>query len=246
MTLNNIVIIFRECKNLEELDISGCHIKSITNQNTNELPFLTSINLSNITCENIKVPHFISSILRVCLNLKKVIITNNNLHDSGASKICDILIKLGLNTNIQVLDLSNNDIGSFGFSSISKLLRYSKIKDLNISGNNLQNGAFSCVIKALSFATNLERLNMSNTKINLKCLQKLEFKLKIFRSLLFLDLSKNNICNSGLEIIAKFVNKFFIKIEFLNLSNNNTSIKGNTKFITKLQNCKNINIIIGN
>ena len=243
ITSYDIARIFKECKNLEELDISGCRIKNITNHYINITLSLTCINLSNITCENNKIVYFISSTLSQCLNLNKVIISNNNLHDSGMSKICNILIKIGL--NIQVIDLSNNNIGSFGFSSLSKLLRYCKIKDLNISGNNLQKGGFSCIFKALS-GTNIERLNLSNTKINFKCLLNLVHKKLIFKNLVKLDLSENNICNSGLEIIALFVNKFFIKIKFLNLSNNNTSIKANTKFISKLQNCTNINIIIGN
>ena len=244
ITSYDIARIFFECKNLEKLDISGCYIENISNQYIlNITSSLTCINLSNITCENNKIAYFISLTLSQCLNLNKVIISNNNLHDSGASKICNILIKIGL--NIQVLDLSNNNIGSFGFSSLSKLLRYCKIKDLNISGNNLQKGGFSCIFKALS-GTNIERLNLSNTKINFKCLLNLVHKKLIFKNLVKLDLSENNICNSGLEIIALFVNKFFIKIEFLNLSNNNTSIKANTKFISKLQNCTNINIIIGN
>ena len=248
ITSYDIARIFFECKNLEELDISGCHIENISNQYIlNTTSSLTSINLSNITCNNInEIVYFISLTLSQCqsLNLNKVIISNNNLHDSGASKICNILIKLGI--NIQVLDLSNNEIGSFGLSALSKILKNSNIRDLNLSGNNLQKGGFSCIFKALSTATKLERLNLSNTKINLNCLLNLVHKKLIFKNLVKLDLSENNICNSGLEIIALFVNKFFIKIKFLNLSNNNTSIKANTKFISKLQNCTNINIIIGN
>jgi len=239
MTLYNIVIIFRECKNLEELDISGCHIKDITRRNINELPSLTSINLSNITCENMEVSHFISSILSLCLNLKEVIISNNKLNDNGASKIYNAL---GLNT--KVLDLSNNNIGSFGFSCFPSLFKNIKnITDLNLSGNNLQNGAFSCILKALS-DTNIECLNLSNTGINLKCLHKLEFKKLIFKKLLKLDLSKNDICSSGLEIIAKFVNKFCIKIEFLNLSDNKINIDDAVKFINELTNCKKMKIIV--
>jgi Ran GTPase-activating protein (RanGAP) involved in mRNA processing and transport len=176
------------------------------------------------------------------LNLNKVIISNNNLHDSGASKICNILIKLGI--NIQVLDLSNNEIGSFGLSALSKILKNSNIRDLNLSGNNLQKGGFSCIFKALSTATKLERLNLSNTKINFKCLLNLVHKKLIFKNLVKLDLSKNNICDSGLEIIAKFINKFFVKIGSLNLSKNNINIDSAIKFINELTNCKKMKIIV--
>jgi hypothetical protein len=243
ITSYDIAKIFRECENLKELDISGCCIKNISNQYINTTLSLTCINLSNITCENNEIAYFISLILSLCLNLNlnKVIISNNNLHDSGMSQICTREV---LNINIQVLDLSNNDIGSFGFSALSKILVNSNIRDLNLSGNNLQEGGFSCIFKALSSATKLERLNLSNTKINLNCLKKLKFKKLEFKSLLILDLSNNNICNSGLEIIAIIVNNFFVKIKSLNLSDIKITIKGAVKFINELTNCKKMKIIV--
>jgi hypothetical protein len=246
ITSYDIAKIFRECENLKELDISGCHIKNITDHYINTTSSLTCINLSNITCDNInEIVYFISLTLSQCqsLNLNKVIISNNNLHDSGASKIC-IGLGLNININIQVLDLSNNDIGSFGFSALSKILKNSNIRDLNLSGNNLQKGGFSCIFKALSTATKLERLNLSNTKINLNCLLNLVHKKLIFKNLVKLDLSENNICNLGLEIIAKFINNFFVKIGSLNLSDNNITIKGAVKFINELTNCKKMKIIV--
>jgi len=242
ITSYDIAKIFRECENLKELDISGCRIKNISNQYINITLSLTCINLSNITCENNEIAYFISLILSLCLNLNlnKVIISNNNLHDSGISKICTRQV---LNINIQVLDLSNNDIGSFGFSALSKILVNSNIRDLNLSGNNLQKGGFSCIFKALS-GTNIECLNLSDTKINFKCLLNLEHKKLIFKNLLKLDLSNNNICNSGLEIIASLVNNFFVKIKSLNLSDNKITIKGAVKFINELTNCKKMKIIV--
>jgi len=245
-------IIF-ECKKLKELDISGCHIMSgIRHINEINNTFITTsltityINFSNIICENInEVPILISIVILRCPQLKKIIISKNKLNDRETSMICKELIKVKLEKNLEILDLSENHIGSYGFIDLSKFFeKCFELKHLTLSGNNLQNGALSCVTKALSCATKLQSLNLSNTKLNSDSAIHFSkvIKSKIFRSLLILDLSNNNISDLGVIKIA-FVLRNFIKLKSLNLSENNISMNGVTHLLKQLQNCKNMKII---
>jgi len=242
----DIARIIFECKKLKELDISGCNINEINNTFITTSLTITYINFSNIICENInEVPILISIVILRCPQLKKIIISKNKLNDRETSMICKELIKVKLEKNLEILDLSENHIGSYGFIDLSKFFeKCFELKHLSLSGNNLQNGALSCVTKALSCATKLQSLNLSNTKLNSDSAIHFSkvIKSKIFRSLLILDLSNNNISDLGVIKIA-FVLRNFIKLKSLNLSENNISMNGVTHLLKQLQNCKNMKII---
>ena len=85
---------------------------------------------------------------------------------------------------------------------------------------------------------------MSNTKLNSDSATHFSkvIRSKIFRSLLILNLSENNIGDLGVIKIA-FVLRNFIKLKSLNLSENNISMNGVTRLLNELQNCKNMEII---
>jgi Ran GTPase-activating protein (RanGAP) involved in mRNA processing and transport len=254
----DLIKIIHKCKKLKKLDIRGCRIEQINkgfmlainilNTITNSTNSLTCINLSNITSPenmNNEVAFLICSIIFRCHQLKKISISRNKLNDRETSMICKELIKVKLEKNLEILDLSENHIGSYGFIDLSEFFKKcTELQYLNLSGNNLQNGALSCVTKALSCATKLQSLNLSNTKLNSDSAIHFSkvIKSKIFRSLLILDLSNNNISDLGVIKIA-FVLRNFIKLKSLNLSENNISMNGVTHLLKQLQNCKNMKII---
>jgi Ran GTPase-activating protein (RanGAP) involved in mRNA processing and transport len=254
----DLIKIIHKCKKLKKLDIRGCRIEQINkgfmlainilNTITNSTNSLTCINLSNITSPenmNNEVAFLICSIIFRCHQLKKISISMNKLNDRDASMIYRELIKMKVEKNLEVLDLSENHIGSYGFIDLSKFFeKCTELQHLTLSGNNLQNGALSCVTKALSCATKLQSLNLSNTKINSDSAIHFSkvIKSKIFRSLLILDLSNNNIGELGVIKIA-LVLRNFIKLKSLNLSDNNISMNGVTNLLNELQNCKNMKII---
>ena len=194
---------------------------------------------------NNEVAFLISLILLRCPQLKKIIISKNKLNDRETSMICKELFKVKLEKNLEVLDLSENHIGSYGIIDLSEFFKKcTELQHLNLSGNNLQNGALSCVTKALSCATKLQSLNLSKAAINSDSAIHFSkvIKSKIFISLLILNLSNNNIGELGVIKIAQVLRNF-IKLSSLNLSDNNISLLGATHLLNELQNCKYMKII---
>jgi len=70
------------------------------------------------------------------------------------------------NNNIEVLDLSNNNIGNTGVKNITKLLESNKaIKEINISDNNITTKGLNHLCSALSYNSSVLKLDITRNPI---------------------------------------------------------------------------------
>ncbi|MFK8040303.1 MAG: hypothetical protein AB8B67_03095 [Rickettsiaceae bacterium] len=163
------------------------------------------------------------------LNLSKNLICSDSLEQiSTLSK-----------SNIKYLDLSNNLIAQYGAQHLGKFIKSgnSKITDLDLSKNMLREKGASFIINSLPFSR-IETLKMSENNIGANGAISIATILKNCKSLKHLDLSRNNIGNYAIKLIALSLDDHHLSS--LMLSHNGIDYDTGVFLIEKLSQCNNL------
>ena len=183
-----------------------------------------------------------------------------NINNNGAVNIAKAI---QMNTTLQTLDMSNNEISDDGVIAISDYLkRNSSLEKLNLSTNNITSEGAKAVAEAIQVNTTLEKLDLSFNKLSDDGASFISDGLKTNKSLQEIKMSTNEITNKGAKTIAEAlqlnttlkqldlsINKIFddgataisnvlktnITLQELNISHNNITNKGITKIIEVIQ-----------
>ncbi|GMH37109.1 hypothetical protein BSKO_04982 [Bryopsis sp. KO-2023] len=127
---------------------------------------------------------------------------DNGLNDAAVGLI---LRALAINTRIQEVDLSMNQMGLAGANSIAELLlsKDSNLTSLNLSHNKLPDKGGAAIVDALYSNTTLTELNLSNNKLAEKTAIALSNSLQVNNVLRHLNVSWNAFRSRGVAAIAE-------------------------------------------
>ena len=197
--VNGIACFLSESDKLQELDLSYNDLQGVGATN-----ILDSLNISNLT---------------------KLNISNNNI-TSDLNYIVNVLTQA---TKLVQLDLSYNKLSSVKTEYVlcnAKSL-FVNIRNVNLSGNEICNGAATALANALSENLKLKELSLCDTNLQMEEISKIFGTLR-FPCLTKLSISHNNITDEAADDIATFLSESN-GLEELDLSHNNLKSAGITK-----------------
>ncbi|WP_375333338.1 hypothetical protein [Candidatus Tisiphia endosymbiont of Xenochironomus xenolabis] len=184
----------------------------------NNMSFVDLLKNSNITKLNIAAnglgdtaandsTNIIKSIAEALKNNKTLTIldlSSNFIGDEGAKAIAEALKK---NKTLTSLNLSSNFIGAEGTKAIVEaLLVYnSTLASLNLSLNNIKDGAVELIAKMLESNRTLTNFDLSHNRITVEGIKAIVESLKNNKTLTNLELSYNCIGAEGIKAIAEML-----------------------------------------
>lgn len=135
------------------------------------------------------------------LKVRKIILKNNGLSDTGA---CKLITSLDPRYSTEI-SLSENHIGKNSISAIIKLnsSAYTKLDTINLESNNLSDKNISLLCNSLARSGRVKELILSNNKISDEGAVSISGYIKDSSCLEKLDLSWNNIRAIGANSIFK-------------------------------------------
>ena len=252
--------VLSENTKLKELCLSHTDLQIEVSKIFDTLRFPSLIKLSlSYNCITDEAADIIATFLSTSNKLEELDLSYNNLTSAGAVAICrtnlsklttfkmncnsisiqavnDIAAFLACNSNLQVLDLSNNDLQELDSRSIFTILRdLSVLSTLNISNCNVINGAADELSKALLHTNLLQELHLSHNNLSTPDIVKIFNGMKSISHLLKIDISHNIITNEAAESIATVLSQNN-KLQSLNLSCNCFRSAGLVKIFEHLKN----------
>ena len=125
----------------------------------------------------------------------------SNINNNGAVNIAKAI---QMNTTLQTLDMSSNEISDDGVIAISDYLkRNSSLEKINLSKNRITNEGAKMIAEALQLNTTLKQLDLSINKMFDDGTTAISNVLITNKSLQELNISKNEITNEGAKMIAE-------------------------------------------
>ena len=163
--------------------------------------------------------------LKEVLQMKTTLISLKlcNINNNGAVNITKAI---QMNTTLQTLDMSSNEISDDGVIAISDYLkRNSSLETLNMSTNKFTSEGAMVIAEATQVNTTLEKLDLSFNKLSDDGASFISDGLKTNRSLQDLNISKNEISSKGAMVVAEAI-QVNITLEKLDVSFNKLSDNG--------------------
>ncbi|XP_066512663.1 NLR family CARD domain-containing protein 3-like [Hoplias malabaricus] len=187
----------------EALKSSNCKLETFR---------LTECKLGERSCE------YLGSVLLVNSSLKELDLSNNDLQDSGVEKL-----SVGLKSSVcklETLRLTECKLGERSCEDLgSVLLVNSSLKELDLSNNDLQDSGVEKLSAGLkSSVCKLETLRLTGCKLEEKSCEDLGSVLLVNSPLKELDLSNNDLQDSGVEKLSAALKSSLCKLETLRLS----------------------------
>ncbi|KAA0721505.1 NACHT, LRR and PYD domains-containing protein 4E NALP-epsilon [Triplophysa tibetana] len=210
-----------ECP-LRELDLSNNHLKDsgvklISDALKNTKCQLHTLRLSwcHVT-EECCVS--LSSCLQSSSSLRELDLSNNDLKDSGVKLISDALNTH--NSKLQKLRLSGCNLSAKCCVSLSSCLQSSSsLGELDLSNNDLKDSGVKLISDALNtHNSQLHTLRLSLCHVTEECCVSLSSCLQSSSSLRELDLSNNDLKDSGVKLISDALNTHNSQLHTLRLS----------------------------
>ncbi|XP_041647560.1 NLR family CARD domain-containing protein 3-like isoform X2 [Cheilinus undulatus] len=147
-------------------------------------------------------------------SLKELDLSNNHLEDSGVK----LLVAGAESTNfaLQTLKLSGCNLSERGCEALSSVLSSSRLRELDLSNNNLQDSGIRRFSDGLS---TLEMLRLSGCNLSKRSCEALSSALSSqSSSLRELDLSNNDLQDSGVKLLSDGLKSSDCILESLSLS----------------------------
>ena len=191
---------------------------------------------NNIVNDDIK---FLANSIQHFTRLSYLTLSHTNY---GSSWSC--LVELRHLTNINILDLSHNDINSDGAASLACTLQFlTTLQKLYLSHNNIGPAGITALSKELLHLTNLRDLELSHNNIGPAGITALSKELLHLTNLRDLELSHNNIGPAGITALSKGL-LYLTNLRDLDLSHNDIDLEGAKAVITSLKGCHHLNYAV--
>jgi len=214
---NKLYFDFSE-SNLNDKDIS------VLNKELPSFPNIKGINLS--FCPKISPNSYIdfADCLKNLTNLSEINVGSNNLGDEGLKNICNFF---NINSKLNTIDLSWNNISSSGFTLLCKEIANNKlrIKDLNLCGNKITDEGFKNFSEEVKVGTFnfLYRINFSYNLLGDQTMYIFLAFFSNFPNLSEINFSNNNITDSGVIQFSSIINDLIDNVDSIDISNNKLS-----------------------
>ena len=188
-----------------------------------------NVNIQEELCflDEITEPKHMRALLHGCfeeyLNVQIVNLSTMGISDFEVIIISDCLM---LNTTVNKLNLSNNNIKIEAFEALAKAIEVNvTLQNLDISGNKISDDGIVAISNSLKVNKALNKLNLSNDKITDKGIIKFIRGVKVNTALQNLDISHNAIFDDGIVAISDClkINSTLCK---LNVSGNKITDEG--------------------
>ena len=214
--------------NLQELNVSYTNLQTVLSIGNLDVVTLKKCNISANHIPANKI-NSISSFLFENNELQELDLSFNNLQDISTKSIFDFdyFVDVLINaTKLVELDLSYNKFSSFETDYIfckAKSILGNIIK-LNLSGNEICNGAANALANALVENSKLKELSLCDVDMQSEEVSKIFGKIR-FPHLTKLSISHNNITDEAADVLADFLSKSN-GLEELDVSHNNLKSAG--------------------
>ncbi|XP_049332991.1 NACHT, LRR and PYD domains-containing protein 12-like isoform X1 [Astyanax mexicanus] len=216
-----VFVLVNSEKDLEEFNLSKydpseeCLLRLLPVVKISRRAVLASCNLGVKTCESLE------SVLNLENSpLKELDLSNNDLQDSGVE-----LLSAGLKSSqckLQILRLALCNIGRKTCENLESVLNLenSSLKELDLSNNDLQDSGVELLSAGLkSSQCKLQILRLASCNLGVKTCENLESVINLENSpLKELDLSNNDLQDSGVELLSAGLKSSQCKLQILRLS----------------------------
>ncbi|XP_051992144.1 NACHT, LRR and PYD domains-containing protein 3-like isoform X6 [Xyrauchen texanus] len=168
----------------------------------------------------------LSSVLQSSKSLRELDLSNNDLQDSGVKLLSDAL--KSPQCTLEILRFAACRFTGQCCESLSSVLQSSKsLRELDLSNNDLQDSGVKLLSDALkSPHCTLEILRFADCRFTGECCKSLSSVLQSSKSLRELDLSNNDLQDSGVKLLSDALKSPHCTLEILRLSGCMVTEKG--------------------
>ncbi|CAM4544523.1 unnamed protein product [Leuciscus chuanchicus] len=229
-----------EGKGKRKIYLSSIHCSALANMLLMAEDVLEELNLKQYNTKSIEAQRRLVPAVRNC---RKALLAGCNLTDQSCEIVASALQPA--NSPVRELDMSNNDLQDSGVKLISVGLKSSHCKDTEVSYRLLKcckltiQSCESLASALLSANSCLRELNLSNNDLQDSGVERLAAGLKSpYCKLELLSLSSSKLTDQSCETLASVLQSTDSCLRELNLSNNNLQDSGLELLSAGLNSCK--------
>ena len=192
---------------------------------------LTVIDLSDCNLQPESTMRIVRAVNKKILNLKEF--------NMGGNSICieavdHIKVVLNRNVGLQALCLNNSKLNTMSVIEIARALRTSSLLVLYMGGNDIGDGAAGDIANVLSHNEKLKRLDLNQSNLQTKGVEKIAKALQKISSLQVLDIGGNKIGNGTADEIVSVLHGN-PDLQLLDVSNCSLTPENTTRIIKGLK-----------